>query len=196
MISQHLVRILLESDNPPSARSLIEASVHLPTRSTVFVASFRNEKGRQIQRTTGQRDRARAQAIADQWEAQAKKQRAHQPAPPGKPTIRVRGFLSHAEIAAIMRLSERTVRKTEAEALRKLFHHPELRALWKEYTTGEVKESHLQAQVGSDLSRAEVDALLGLARTPFELRALIKLLVVTGTPAIQIRANLMRRSRL
>lgn len=79
-----LVRFLSETDHPPSARSLIEASLHLPTRSTVVVASYRNKEGRQIQRTTAQRDRASAQVIDDEWEAQAKKNRPCQAAKPGK----------------------------------------------------------------------------------------------------------------
>ena len=148
-----LINAFLDSDNPPTLWRLIElleASVHRPRRSSVYVASFVDDWGRQIQKTTGQRDRAQAQAVANEMEAKAKQRRlAH--GNPQKPSVRVRpgspeqeaGRLNHREIAALWGLSERTVRKIEREALRKLFHNLELRAFWKEYTSGEIGEAAL-----------------------------------------------------
>jgi DNA-binding NarL/FixJ family response regulator len=188
MTIQKLVQILLESDLPLSAQGLIEASVHLPKRGSIFMASFRDEHGRQVQRTTHQRDRAAAQAVADNLEADAREKRLAMPwINPGKPRIRVRrrsaerllGLLSHAEIAAALGLSERTIRKIEAEALRKLFLHPELRTFWREYITGEVDESNVQAHPWL-LTQSEMGALFALARTSLERRALTKILVITG----------------
>jgi DNA-binding NarL/FixJ family response regulator len=186
---QNLVHSLLSSHYPLDTQALIEASVHLPRRGTIFVASFTDESGRQIQRSTHQRNRTAAQALADQWETDAQRKRAAtQAAQPGKPRIRVRfasperqaGVLSHAEIAARMALSTRTVRKIEAQALRKLFTHPKLRAFWREHTTGEVEESAVPGQASWILSPSEIGALFALARTAVERRLLTKLLVITG----------------
>jgi hypothetical protein len=189
MTIQKLIQILLESDLPLSAQGLIEASVHLPKRGSIFMAAFRDEFGRQVQQSTHERDRAAAQAVADKLEADAREKRLATPAvKPGKPRVRVQcrsaerllGVFSHAEIAALMGLSERTIRKIEAEALRKLFLHPELRAFWREHISGEVEESGLRAQVPWILTRSEIGALFALARTSLERRALTKILVITG----------------
>ena len=97
MNTQDLVQRLLEGPQPSSSRELIglpEASVRRPARGTIFVAAYRDETGRQVQRTTGTRDRAAAQAIADEWEAAAKRKRAALGPPPKKPTLRVRPFAS------------------------------------------------------------------------------------------------------
>jgi hypothetical protein len=189
MTIQKIIQILLESDLPLSAQGLIEASVHLPKRGTIFMAAFRDEHGHQVQQTTHQRDRAAAQAVADELEAVAKQRRlAMSMAKPGKPRIRVRrgsaerllGLLSHAEIAALMGLSERTIRKIEADALRKLFSHPELRAFWREHMTGGVDESDFEGQLPWILAQSAIGALFTLTTTSLERRALTKLLVVTG----------------
>jgi hypothetical protein len=109
MTIQKLIQILLESDVPLSAQGLIEASVHLPKRGSIFMAAFRDEFGRQVQQSTHERDRAAAQAVTDKLEADAREKRLARPAvKPGKPRVRVRrrsaerllGVLSHAEIAA------------------------------------------------------------------------------------------------
>ena len=167
-------------------RSLIEeASVHLPHRGTLWVATYRDPSGRQLWRTTGSRDRKTALALANRWEAEAKRRRAAQGALPRKPTIRVRpgsgereaGLLSQQEVASLLHLSVRTVRETERSAFRKL--RAALRDFWREYETGEVKEAALPTPGAWALNRAEIAAVYGLTRRPFERQALRKLLALT-----------------
>ena len=86
------------------------------------------------------------------------------------------GGFSQKEVAFILGLSERAVRMIEKRALRKLFQHPELRALWQQYLTGDVEESAVT------LSRAEVEALLGLARNRSEHETILTLLKIVGLP--------------
>jgi Sigma-70, region 4 len=187
-----LINAFLESDNPRITPwrliELLEASVHRPPRSSVFVASFADEWGRQVQKTTGQRDRTQAQAVANEMEAEAKQRRLAHGSLPKKPTIRVRpgspeqeaGRLSHREIASLWGLSERTVRKIERDALRKLFHNPDLRAFWKEYTGGEIAEAALPISEDWTLTAKEIVALLAMTKTPLEYSAVVKALVLTG----------------
>jgi hypothetical protein len=179
-----IVQILIETD--VCARDLIEASVHLPHRGTLWVATYRDPSGRQLWRTTGSRDRKTALALADQWEAEAKQRRAAQGALPRKPTIRVRpgsaerelGLLTQREVGVIMQISERAVREIERRAFDKLRRHPALKGLWQEWATGEIKEA-LPAPTPWALSRAEIAAVYGLTRTPFERQALRKLIALT-----------------
>ena len=186
-----LIKAFLENNNPLTPWrliELIEASVHCPSRSSVFVGAFANQWGRQIQKSTGKRDRTQAQAVADEMEAKAKQVRLAHNTLPKKPTIRVRpgspeqeaGRLSHRQIAALWRLSERTIRKIEREALRKLFHHPDLRAFWKEYTSGEVAEAALPISADWTLTVNEFAALMTMTKTPLEHRAVAKALGLTG----------------
>jgi hypothetical protein len=186
---ERLLEIFLEADGPVCIQDLIdEASVHRPRRGSLWVASYRDETGKQVWVRTGEHDRAAAQAVADKLEAEARRKRETQGPIPKKPTIRVRpgsvekalGLLSQAEVAAIMRLSERTVRKIERDAFQKLRDHPKLRAFWREYFSGDVEESTLEPSAGSDLTEVEVAALFGLAKTPLEWRALKKLIQATG----------------
>jgi hypothetical protein len=58
--------------------------------------------------------------------------------------------------------------------------HPELRAFWQEYISGEVDESAVQTPVPWTLTASEIGALFALARTSLERRVLTKLLVITG----------------
>ena len=187
-----LINAFLESDKPLTPWRLIElleASVHRPRRSSVYVASFVDEWGRQIQKTTGQRDRAQAQAVAKEMAAKAKQRRLAHGNLPQKPSVRVRpgspeqvaGRLSHREIAALWGLSERTVRKIEREALRKLFHNLELRAFWKEHTSGEIGEAALPVSEDWTLTAKEIGALLAMAKTPVEDSAVAKALVLVLT---------------
>jgi len=180
-----IIEILLQSDVPVDLESLIdEASVHLPRRSTRWVAAFRDSTGRRAWRTTGFRDRTSALALANEWESRARRGEAVQPPSPGKAAIRVRpgsaergvGMLSQAEVAIIMGISERAVRQIEQRAIEKLRRHPALRDFWREYTTGDVKEAALPTRSWSELTRAEVAALYGLARTSEERLAIRKML--------------------
>jgi hypothetical protein len=181
-----IVRLLLETD--ARAKDLIEASVHLPPRGHRWVAVYTGvEPGRQVWKSTRLRDRAAALALAKEWEAEAKRRRAAQGALPPKPTVRVRpgsgerelGLLSQAEVASLLHLSVRTIREIERSAFRKLRRHPALRDLWQEWVTGEVKEA-LPTPSAWALSSAEVAAVWALTRTPFERRALRKLIALVA----------------
>ena len=182
-----IVEILLQSDAPVDIEALIEASVHLPARGRRWVASFRGADGRQVWRSTGLHDRESALALAQEWEAQAKRRRAAQPPPPRKPTIRVRpgsgererGLLTQREVAMIMNISERAVREIERRAFDKLRRHPVLRDFWSEHETGEIREAAPRTARTWALSEAEVAAVLGLARTPEERHVLRKLITLT-----------------
>ena len=188
MVALELAEVLIQTEAPPSARSLIEASVHLPRRGTRWVAAFQDENGRQVWKSTGQRDRTAAQAIADELEAAARRKRFAQGGPPRKSTIRVRrgsgdralGPFTQAETAAIMRVSERTVREIERRAFTKLRNHPALQQFWREWQSGEVKEAVVPTSTGWDLSQSEIEALLALARTPIEKHAIRKLIALTS----------------
>ena len=182
-----LVEVLIETDSPVSARHLVEVSVHLPRRGTRWVAAFRDEKGRQVWRTTGQRDRETALALAKRWEAEAKRKRSVQGSEPNRLTIRVRpssaekelGCLSQKEVAAILRMSERAVREIERGAFEKLRRHPALKNFWREWQTGKIKETALRAAKQWALSRVEVAAVYAMAKMPEERQALRKLLALT-----------------
>ena len=187
MEPHEIVQVLIESDGPISVEALFEVSLHCPHRGTKWVASFRDETGRQVWRGTGLRDRAAALVLAQEWEAAARRRRAAQPAPPRKTTIRVRpgsaeravGMLTQAEVAAIMRISERTVREIEKRALEKLRRHPALRELWREWERGEIKEAGFEDAAGWTLSPAEVAAVYALTRTPEERQGVRKLIALT-----------------
>jgi Sigma-70, region 4 len=187
MRPDEIVTVLIETESPLCARRLIEATVHLPTRSRRWVATFRDGTGRQVWRATGSRNRRNALALAKQWEREAKLKSAAQGAPLRKPTIRVRhgsgerelGLMSQAEVAAVLRISERAVREIERRAFDKLRRHPGLRGFWREHTTGKIAEAFSQAEKWA-LSQAEITAVYALARTPVEQRALQKLLAVVG----------------
>ena len=186
-MTKDIVRILVENDDPPPAWKLIElleASVHRPRRGTIFIASYRDETGKQVWRSTGQRDRAAAQAIANRWEAEARRKRAAQAPRPAKPTIRVRpgsaeralGLLTQREVALLMRISERAVRETERSAFEKIRNHPLMREFWREWQGGGIEE----ADLGSawQLSPSEMAAVYALAGTPEELLALKKVMAL------------------
>ena len=187
MEPKELVEILIQADGPVSARSLIEASVHLPRRGSRWVAAFRDETGRQVSKTTRLRDRNKALTIALEWEAAAARKRAAQGALPRKPTIRVRagsaeqelGLRSQREVAAYLRISTRAVREIERRAFDKLRRHPALRDFWREWQTGEIKETILRASELRALSGAEIAAVYALARTPEERLVVRKLIALT-----------------
>ena len=84
--------------------------------------------------------------------------------------------MTQAEVAAIMRISERTVHSIEKRALEKLHRHAALRELWREWTEGEIKEAGKGASAEWTLSRAEIAAVYALTRTPEEQRAVRKLI--------------------
>ena len=181
MRPNEIVEILIQSDGPVCARTLIEVSVHLPNRGTRWVAAFRDETGRKVWRSTGLREREPALALAKEWEADAKRKRAAQGAVPPRLTIRVRPgstCLSQKEVAAILRISERAVRQIERTAIEKLRRHPVLQGIWREWETGEMKEAISRGSSQSALSRAEIAAIYALTRTPAERQAVRKLVAI------------------
>ena len=152
------------------------------------MATFRDETGNQVWKATGQRDRRAAQAIADELEAAAKRKRFAQGGPPKNLVLRVRrgsgdrgrGPFTQAETAAIMRVSERTVRQLQKSAFTKLRNHPALKEFWREWQSGQVSEAVVPTSTGWVLSAAEIEALLTLARTPIEKHAIRKLIAFTS----------------
>jgi len=197
MEPNEIVQFLIETEEAPPARLLFESSVHLPARGGKWVVSFRDETGRQVWRTSGTRKRSAALALGQRWEQEAKRKRAAQGAAPRKPTIRVRpgspeheaGLFSQAEVAAILKISERTVREDERRAFDKLRRHPGLRDFWRQWLVGEVEEAASQALANWVLSRAEIATVYALAKTPVERRALRKLLALTGCGRVSTRAS-------
>ena len=186
MKPQEIVEILIHTDGPVDARILVEVSVHLPRRGTKWVAAFRDANGRQVWRSTGLRERESALSLAKEWEADAKRKRAEQGAVRPKVTIRVRpssaerqqGCLTQAEVAAILRISERAVREIERRAIDKLRRHPDLKNFWREWQTGRVAEALSRTASDYALGRSEIAAVYALALTPVERQALQKF--VTG----------------
>lgn len=160
-------------DNALESR-LDEASVHRPPRSNVWVATITGANpGEQIRRSTGQTDREQALVIAQKWEVEERERRkalARQDRLP-HPRKSDPGGFTQEEVAALLKMSARAVRNTEKRALAKLRRHPAVRDLWREITGEVVKESE-----ELPLAKEEMVALVGLAKTVFDLRTLQKLI--------------------
>jgi hypothetical protein len=175
--AQEIVRILLGEASMTEC-GLTEASVHLPTRSRVWVAAFTGPAGGQIWRSTGLTDRDQALLVARKWEAEARAERAKLGRTARKPVIRVRrldgrsgvGPLTQQEVATLMGLSVRAVREIEHRALRKIRDHPLMRKAWQQYLAGELDEHQ------PTLTHDEVEALFNLTRTPEERHLIEKVL--------------------
>ncbi len=165
MNAHELASRVLEDD---LEERLVEASVYRPPRSRNWVATFTGAiPGQQLRLSTGTTNREQALAIARKWEAEERERRkalAKQPHLPGPPKAHP-GGLTQEEIAAVLKMSTRAVRNTEKRAIAKLRRHPAVRELWREYIGQSVEES----QEVTAFTREEMIALLGLARTPFEL---------------------------
>lgn len=187
MSATALVQAPHQATHRPSAREIVEASVHLPRRGRLYVASFRDENGRQRWKATGLADRRAALIVAQEWEAEAWRRRAAQIEPPSKALTRVlRGSgtgeqvqFTQKEVAALLKISERAVRTIERRAVAKLRSHPALRQLWREWTTGEIKEGS-RLRPAWQLRRAEMAAVYELARTPAERELLRRLFAHAG----------------
>jgi hypothetical protein len=182
MTTERIVECLLD-DRLACLEALVrEASVHLPRRGTKWVAAFADETGKQVWKSTGQRERTTALALAQEWEREARAKRATAGPPPRKGTVRVRpgspehqgGLLSQKEVAALLRISERAVRAIEKRAFEKLRRHPALRQFWREWKGGDLDEA--APRPDGRLNWVEADALLALAQTPFERHVILKLL--------------------
>jgi Sigma-70, region 4 len=171
-------RVLVPPGAPPSARSVIEASVHLPRRGRIWVATYRDGSGRQFWKSTGQTDRQAAWLIAQELERAAREQRASQVDPLRQSSGRTNaGQFTQREIGLLMGISERAVRAILKRALRKLAAHPALRDIWREWT-GNVEEAAIPTGGESPLSEPEIAAVYALARTPAELNVLRKLIAI------------------
>ena len=192
MNASEIIDAVLRDDEPVRARTLLDASVHLPRRGRRWVASYRDESGRQVWKATGQSDREAALAIAQEWEQRAKRKRLAQGVVAAKPSIRVRpgsgeetlGLLTQAQVALILRISQRSVREIERRAFEKLRRHPALKRFWREHERGEIKEAASQPSGRWQLTQTEITAVYALARTPIERQALSKLIALTqaGSP--------------
>jgi hypothetical protein len=187
MSATALVQAPRQATQRLSARDILEASVHLPRRGKLYVASFRDENGRQRWKATGLADRRAALIVAQEWEAEARRRRAAQVPQQSKALIRVRrgsgtgerGQFTQKEVAFLLGLSERAIREIEKRAVEKLRRHPALRQLWREYQTGEIEEGS-SSEMGQQLSRSEIAALYGLVRTPAERELLSRFFVYAG----------------
>jgi len=178
--AQQIVRILLAQE-PVAESRLAEATVHLPKRGTVWVASFTGAGGGQVWKSTGLTDRDQALLVAKDWEAKAREQRARMGHTPRKPILRVRRsepglgppLLSQREVAQLLHMSERGVREVERRAFRKLRNHPLLKQVWQQYLSGELDENQ------PTLTQDEIQALFNVARTPEEQHLIEKVLRLT-----------------
>ena len=176
-IAEEIVGALL-GDKPLAEVPVSEASVHRPTRSRIWVASFTGPQGGQVWRSTGIADREQALLVARKWEAEARAQRARSGRSPRKPIVHLQqrelgnepGLLTQREVGLLLGISQRSVRRLERSAIAKLRRHPMLREVWQQYLAGELEEGQ------AVLTRAEVEALFGLARTLEEQLLIQKLL--------------------
>lgn len=200
MIAERIVGELLQGAGGLPARVLLEASVRLPVRGTRWIAVYTGvEPGKQVWRSTGLTDRNAALAKALAWEKEARVRRAALGLKPREPSIRAPrgrlsdfgrvtpglGPLSQREVAMILRISERAVRNIERRALEKLRRHPLLGELWAELSIeGSTQEARGEQGPGTDLTPAEIAALMTLAQTEEELQALDKLLSWIGSTGI------------
>ena len=181
------VQALRGDGQRPSAREIIEASVHRPRRGRLYVASFRDETGRQRWQRTGLSDRKAALILAQELENQARRKRGFGAKQPQKALVRVtagggagsEGLFTQREVAALLRISERAVRNIERQAIEKLRRHPDLKAIWREWMKRGIKEGVVPA-ANWELNRSEIAALYGLAQTPAERALLQRLLVWIG----------------
>ena len=188
MKAQLVVECLLDADRLACIKALVqEASVYRPRRGRIWVATFTDEWGKQVWRSTGQSDRAKAQSIAARWQADAKLKRVALGGSPKKPIIRVRpdspehqaGLLSQEEVGIVMRLSTRSIRAIERRAFQKLRNHPVLKQFWREWSGRDIEEGGVDPDY--QLTQEEMEAVSALARTPLERSVMRKVLrIVSG----------------
>lgn len=163
-------------DESPLAEALVsEASVHRPTRSRIWAATFTGPTGGQSCRSTGLTDRTQALLVAKRWEAEARAQRVAAGRTGTKPTLRAGrrepgkgGALTQKEVALLLKISERAVRLVERRAMQKLLNHPSLRQVWRRYLAGELDEGE------RNLTPEEIGVLFKLAHTAQEWLVLRK----------------------
>lgn len=158
MRPNEIVEHLLQAEGPLCARTLIDASTHLPRRN----------------------DRKPALASGSKPCKPTIRVR------PGSGE-RELGLLTQREVAIILRISERAVRQIEKRAFDKIRRHPALREFWREWTTEEIKEAALSVSTERPLTGAEIAAVYGLARSPAERQALRKLFALALGHNLPIR---------
>jgi len=170
-----IVNHLLDEE-PLADATICEASVHLPRRSSVWVATFTGPSGGRIWKSTGMTDREQALALAKHWEAEARAQRVSLGRPLRKTILRVSGekpgtgLLTQRQVAQLLNMSERGVREVERRAFQKLRQHPLLREVWQQYLIGELDEHQ------PILTSEEIQALFAVAHTPEERDLIRKVL--------------------
>jgi hypothetical protein len=151
---------LLSSAGAPSAKAVIEASVHLPKRGRRWVASYRDGTGQQRWKSTGVTDRRAALIVAQKLEQAARRAQAEH-GEPDKPVVRARPGgtgLTQKDVATLLGMSERGVRAVERRALEKLRRHPALRAIWRELV-----DEGAASTLDPKLTDAEIAAVYRLA---------------------------------
>jgi hypothetical protein len=153
--------------------TISEATVRQPPRSRRWVAIFTGEDGSQVARSTGMTDRALALKLARRWEREARIKRMRRARPPIP--LRNAGVMTQAQVAALLRISERAVRDIEKRAIRKLRSHPVLRQIWSEFST-----HHPDLEESVLLTSMEANALLALAYTAVEIEALRSVFRIFG----------------
>ena len=155
MNANELVSLLLETP-------VEEATVHRPPRSKVWVAAYTGATpGKQVQRSTGLAHRLHALAVAKEWEAQAREQRATLGQLLKKPTLRASaeaGQLSQKQVAQALGMSERGVREVERRAFEKLRRHPLLQHIWQQYQHGDLDEGQELELAGVPASTSETQS--------------------------------------
>jgi hypothetical protein len=188
MSAAAIVEILIRDSHCPDAKGLIEASVHRPARGKRWIASFRNQAGRQEWKSTGLTDKNAAIILAKEWEAAARRQRGSARQTPRKALIRVAGgsgkgdtgLFTQREVALLMKISERAVRNIERRAIAKLQSNPVLKALWRDWNLGEIEEGFMPAS-NLNLTAAEIAAVYDLTQTPAERRVIRKVMALVGS---------------
>jgi DNA-binding NarL/FixJ family response regulator len=158
--ARKILEFLLSDD---ALAEISEARVYRSPRSRIWQAVYTGPEGGQAWRSTGLTNKQQALLVARRWEAEARAQRQKMGKTTRKPIVRVQGSasgLSQREVALLLNLSERAVSQIERRALKKLFAHPVLRQVWRQYLAGELEEQEAVA-----LMPQEVQALLKLTYT-------------------------------
>jgi hypothetical protein len=122
-------------------------------------------------------------ALAQEWERDAERHGGG-PRLPLKALVRVAGGsgqpdtgLTQQEVSLILKISQRAVRNIERRAIDKLRRNPALRALWREWSRGEIEEVYGSA-TRWQLSRSEIAAVYRLAQTSAERQVVRKVMAL------------------
>jgi hypothetical protein len=131
-------------------------------------------------------------ALAREWEAEAG-QRGSGPRLPLKALVRVTGGkgqpntgFTQQEVALILKISQRAVRNIERRAIDKLRRNPALKALWREWSQGEIEEGS-RSGARWQLNQSEIAAVYDLAQTPAERQVIRKVMALIGSTDAEAR---------